>query len=315
MRRLAIAALVAAAAWSYGAPRAAAAEDTITVGIYAPSAPFDGPVQRLDYVSGLATHIAERVGAKRGVGRAYASATDFAAAVRRGDIQYAVIDAPYSAARGNPYKILATATRSGDAVTDWMLVTTGSAGSVRDLKGKVIALPKIGAKNTQFLTNVLLDGEIESGFFKDLVFAPDALSAVTSVKLGRADAAFVPAGVDLPSGVRRVFTVRGLPWPVLVALPGSDAGSHAAVASAAASYSGPVFSGFSAGEHGSKTLARRFSVQKKRGPMAVPTPRLNVTALFEARTFAIERPDVAELVDDPALHKAGGGKGRKKRGK
>src|SRR5262249_16173845 len=65
------------------------------IGLYAPTAPFSGPVARLDYVTGLA----ERLGGDL-VGRAYAKAADFNAAVKRGELGYAVVDFAYLAAVG-----------------------------------------------------------------------------------------------------------------------------------------------------------------------------------------------------------------------
>ena len=45
-------------------PPAALADDTVTVGLFAPSLPFDGPVARLDFVSQLASYLAGPAGAK-----------------------------------------------------------------------------------------------------------------------------------------------------------------------------------------------------------------------------------------------------------
>ncbi len=292
-RHRALAAVSAAFATAVvaGGTAHAQSRDTVTVGIYAPSAPFDGPVERLDFVSKLASHVASAAGASKGVGRAYSSATEFNAAVKRGDIQYAVIDGPYSAARGNPYKVLATAERGGATSATWQLVTSTSAKTVLDLRGKRISLPRIGSRNSAFLTNVLLGGELSESFFGAKVWSPDALSSLAAVKVGRADAAFVPSGIAVPSGMRRVFTTTRVSWPVFVALPSATDSRNAAVATAVASFSGgSVFSGFSKSGSDARSLARRFSRRNKRGPMAVPTPRLGVRDLMTGRTFAIERP-------------------------
>src|SRR6185503_19122163 len=73
------------------------------IGVYAPSAPFDGPVARLEFVSKLASLVGPGWS-----GRAFAKAGDLAAAIKRGEVKFAVLDAPYVAAIGVPYQILAT---------------------------------------------------------------------------------------------------------------------------------------------------------------------------------------------------------------
>jgi ABC-type amino acid transport substrate-binding protein len=291
----AAATLVGLAMLGRAAP-AAAQDGTITVGLFAPSAPFEGPVERLQFVSALAEHVADRVGAAKGIGRSYAKASDFAEAVSRGEVDYAVLDSPYGAARGLPFKVLATAVRGGSTQTAWVLVAAGDARRIADLKGKQITLPRIGVRDRSFLTRVLLGDEVAASFFAKVDFAPNALSALASVKLGRADAAFVPAGLALPDGARVIATAPDIGWPMLVALPSADADQSAKVAAAAASFQGgTVFSGFRDDNQVHRQLARRFTQRKRRGPMAVRPPQLDVKKLVENRRFALERADVGQL--------------------
>lgn len=278
-----------------GAPSLARGDTTIAVGIYAPSLPFEGPVERLEFVSTLATALAEAAGADRGVGRAYAKASDFAAAVRRGDLQYAVLDASYSAALGNPYPVLATGRARGDSEVAWQLVTAGDARTVLALRDGTIAVPRVGARDGAFLHNVLFDGELPRGLFDGAKASPDALSAIAAVELGRADAAFVPATVPRPAHLRTVFSAQPVPLPVLVALPSADGADRAAVAAAAARFSGGrALPGFSRGDTGSRALARRFSRRPKRGLFSVPPLRLGARRFTAGRSYRIERPDLEQ---------------------
>jgi len=48
-----------------------------------------------------------------------------------------------------------------------------------------------------------------------------------------------------------------------------------------------------------RSLARRFTVAAKRGPLAVPAIRLLVGDLVEGRTFAIERTPITAFVAKP----------------
>lgn len=271
-------------------PSSARADEVIAVGIYAPSLPFTGPVARLELVSRLASEVAEAVGADRGVGRAYGKAADFAAAVRRGELHYAVLDAPYSAALGNPYPVLATGMFGGNTQLDWHLLTSGDARTVLELEGARIAVARVGARDGAFLQNVLFSGELPRSFFERATFSPDARSAVAAVELGRADAAFVPANVPR-QGLRTLFTASPVALPVLVALPAADRSDRGAVMAAAARFTGDsALPGFARGDGGSRALARRFARRPKRGLMAVPPLRLGVRRLTAGQVHRIERP-------------------------
>jgi hypothetical protein len=197
-----IAALVAALAGT-----AAAAPVTSAC---APSTPFDGTA-RLDFANKLAAHLA---GAD-GVGRVYGKASDFAAALAKGDVQLAVVDAEFLATTGAPHTALAVAVRDGDTAAPWQLVARGAAG-ILELRGKTVLVPITDGRHAAFVDNALLGGELAAGFWK-IEPSPDALSAVAAVGLGKADAAVVPSGVALPAGVTRVATLPSVSWPVLIA--------------------------------------------------------------------------------------------------
>lgn len=293
--------LLLAAALVVATAGGARAQD-ITVGVYAPSAPFDSPVKRLEFANALARHLAGQGSKSSGVGRAYAKASDFTAAVARGDLRYAVVDAAYLAALGSPYQVLAVAVREGETGTSWQLVTSSDAPNVLGLKGKTIAVPAIGAKDDAFLTEVLFGGELPRGHFGKTIQSPDALSALAAVEHGRAAAACVPSGLELPSGVRSIATLPTISWPVLVALPGAPADLTTRVTEAAASFSGGGFSGFRRSDaEAIKALAGRFVHREHRGPLAVPALRLEADALLGGRSFSLPPTDAAGYARQPVL--------------
>jgi hypothetical protein len=299
----AIVTLLAALAFFASARPAAAQSSTITIGLYAPTAPFEGTGDRVTFINALADHLSKEAGGAKVTGKVYSSAGSFAAAAKKGEIQFAVVDAPYAAALGLPWKILGSAVRGGDSTAAWQVVGSSNINKLSDLKGKKVVVPSIGAKEGAFVTNVLLDGEVEASYFDKILEAADARSAVTMVSVGKADAAFVPAGVDLPGGVHAIMSLGQVGWPAFVALPSADEARTKAFGARVKSFSGSgAFSGFTGGDAGRyRNLAGSFGRGTKKGPMAVPPPaRLTVRDILEGRAFAIPLSNVLDLVEAPA---------------
>lgn len=265
----------------------AAAAEPVTVGVYAPSTPFDGTAARLEFANKLAAHLA---GAD-GVGRVYGKASDFAAALAKGDVQLAVVDAEYLATTGAPHTALAVAVRDGDTAAPWQLVARGAPAGILALRGKTVLAPITDGRHAAFVDNALLGGELAAGFWK-VEASPDALSAVAAVGLGKADAAVVPVGVALPSGVTRVATLPSVSWPVLIAAKDAPTAVVTAARERAGSFGGSgAISGFRAsGIDGYRALGRRMKRIVRQAPMLVPNLRLAVGELLEGRAFTVTRP-------------------------
>jgi hypothetical protein len=285
------------------APRLAWAQSsTITIGLYAPTAPFESTGDRVSFINALADHLEKEAGGAKVTGKVYSSASSFASAAKKGDIQFAVVDAPYAAAIGLPWKILGSAVRDGSSTAAWQVVGGDNVSKLADLKGRRVVVPATGAKESAFVTNVLLDGEVEGSYFTKIVEAADARAAVTMVSVGKADAAFVPAGVDLPSGVHSVKSLGEVGWPMFVALPAADEARTKAFGARVKSFSGSgAFGGFAGGDAGRyRGLAGSFGRGTKKGPMAVPPPaRLTVRDILEGRAFSIPLSNVLDLVEAP----------------
>lgn len=263
--------------------------ETLTVGLFAPTAPFPSTAARVELATKLGTHFGGAVGAT-GTGKVYARAGDFASAVKKGEVTLAVVDATYLAAAGGSYTILAAAVRNGESNHGWVLVGRG-ASKISDLKGKRILVPAIGGRESDFVLNVLLGGEVGRDFFAKLEPAPDTASALASLGLGKADAAVVPSGSDLPSGTSKVLELPTISGPLLVAYGPLTAAKKASLLEAAAAFHGDatVAALKPADADGVRAIVRRFSLPVKRGPFAVPAARLLVGDLVEGRTFTIER--------------------------
>jgi hypothetical protein len=283
------------------APVTAAAQG-ITVGLFAPTAPFESSGDRVSFINALAEHLASAAAGVKVTGKVYSTAAAFTAAVRKGEIQFAVIDAPYAAANALPYSILAAATRHGGASAPWQLIAKSSINSIRNLRDAKVAIPSVGAKAHSFVANALLGGEIEASYFASVTEAADPRSALAMITVGRVEAAFVPAGLEPPAGTKRIATLATVGWPMFVALPSADAKRTSAFAARVKSYSGSgTFTGFTdAAAANYRGLTTMFGKPAKKGPMALPPPaRLNVRDVLAGRAFAIPLSNPLVLVEAP----------------
>lgn len=303
MRAAVIAAVAVALAVGPGAPAAA---DTLGVGMYAPSAPFDGATARVELVTQLARALGDAVGAD-GVGRVYARAGDFAAAVKKGDVQVAVVDAAYLATASSG-TVIAASTRGGDTAIAWQLIARGDAASVLALAGKKLLVPTVGGREVDFVLNAELGGEVGKGFFASIASTPDTASTLAALGLGKADVAVVPADAAVPDGARKVTALPAVPGPLLVVYGAPSAARRRALAAAAVAFAGgAVITGFVADDGaGVRALAKRFTPPLRRGPMAVPSVKIVVGDLVAERALAIEAEPAArlaatiEMPEDPA---------------
>ncbi len=274
-----------------GAAVAPAAAEPVTVGVFVPSTPFEGTAARLEFAGKLATHLA----GPDGVGRVYGKSSDFAAALAKGDIQLAVVDASFLAASGAAHIDLAVAVRGGDTAVAWQLVARAPIAAILDLRGKTVVAPV--AAPGDFVLNAMFGGELPAGFLK-VEASPDVVSAVSAVALGKADAAVVPGGVALPGGVTAIAVLPSVSWPVLIAARGAPVDVVARARERAGSFAGSgAIAGFRAGgADGYLALARRLRRAVRQAPMLLPNLRITVGALIEGRTFTIPRAPMASYL-------------------
>lgn len=268
-----------------------ASADGVTVGLFAPTAPFPSTSARVELASRLGDHLGKALGSS-GSGKVFARGSDFAAAVKKGEVDVAVVDAAYLAAAGGNYTVLAAAVRNGESAHGWQLVARGT-DKLAALKGKRVLVPGIGGRESDLVLNVLFGGEVGKDFFAKIEAAPDTVSALAALGLGKADAAIVPRGVELPAGASVVLELPALSGPVLVAY-GLTPQQRQAVTAAALTFKGDaVVAGFRDTDGDAvRSIARRFTVPVKRGPLALPAIRLLVGDLVEGRTFSIERTPI-----------------------
>jgi hypothetical protein len=278
-------------------PRARA--DTVTVGLFAPSAPFPSTAARVELASKLGDHVGKAFG-QTGSGKVFARAGDFTAAVKKGEVTVALVDATFLAATGGNFTVIAAAVRGGETSHGWQLVARSSE-KVGTLKGKRLLVPGVGGREADFVLNVLLGGEVGRDYFAKIEAAPDTASALAALGLGKTDAVVVPSGVELPSGTSVVLTLPTLSGPVLVAFGTLTAQHKASLAEAASTFKGDatVASLRPVDVEVVRQIVRRFAPTTKRGPLAVPAIRLLVGDLVEGRTFALERTPATAFTASP----------------
>ncbi len=279
---------------------AAARAEPVTVGVFAPSAPFPSTAARVELATRLGEHIGRALGATPGgIGRAYARAGDFAAAVRKGEVTVALVDATYLAGTGG-YVVIASAVRGGDTAQAWQVIARAGTRTLAELRGKRVLVPSNGGREADLVLNALLGGA-ERDLFGQIEAAPDTASAVAALGLGKADAAIVPAGVELPAGTAPIAALPALPAPVLVAYGAVPAARRAQLARAAASFQGDatIAALREGGGDAVRALARRFAPPVKRGPWLVPAVRLVAGDLLEGRALAIERAPASAFAIAP----------------
>ncbi len=248
-----------------------ATEKKLTVAIFAPNAPFASGTDRFNFIQRLAQQISSVAGVPA-EGKAFARAGDLEAAIRRKQIDFAVIDGVFLAAKGAPYPVLAIATTSGETQPRWSLYSQW-ATDVKSLEGKKLAIPNSGGRDDEFIGNALFDGELQvRKFFGSKTTAPDVASAVTAVKLHKADAVFAPESEG--KGLKAVFDAGRVPN---AAFCDTNPSAHSSeivskVKNAVLSHSvSAAIDGWKPGEAGIyRALAGRMAPRSKRPIMAEP---------------------------------------------
>ena len=284
MRALVVALVIAAALPAHA--------DTVKIGVFAPAAPFPSTAARVELATKLADHLAKATGGT-GVGRVYARAGDFAAAIKKNEITVALVDPAYLASTSG-YTVIGASVRGGSVDQGWQLVAKTGL-KFADLKGKRLQVPANGGRESAFVLEVLLGGNVARDYFAKLEVASDTLG------LGKTDVIAVPAGVELPAGTQTVLALPGIAGPVLVTYGSLSVQQRSQLAVAATAFKGDsTITGFRAADSDAvKAIARRYGSTQKRGPLTVPAVRLVVGDLVEGRKLAIERTPAIDFVTVP----------------
>jgi hypothetical protein len=181
---------VAAALIAAIRPAAAQQRRPLTVAIFAPRAAFKGPYDLFAYGDRLAAFIGKEAGlAVKSV--VFAKPRQLEAAIRRGEVSFAVLDPLYLASKR--HKVLALATVDGRPRQRWALYAAIGQKSC-SLQGQRLAHVKASGQDLAFVERVLLGAALKlKRFFGAIQGLRDAGNAISAVKLGRADCTLAPA--------------------------------------------------------------------------------------------------------------------------
>ncbi len=189
----------------------------LVVAMYAPTSPLPSAEARFAFVVKLVQKLqSSGIPAE---GKVYAKAGDLESAIKKGQVDLAILDAFYIAERGSGYPVVAVSTASGELFLRWGLYTHLPSGSILDMAGKRLAWVSPSGGQPTYITNVLLYGELKAQFFQLRPAAPDLSAAVSEVVLRRADCVFAPEVAVVGKQLRRAYDAGDsgrIPNPALV---------------------------------------------------------------------------------------------------
>lgn len=189
----------------------------LNLALYAPTAPLESAEARFAFVERLARHL-QGAGIPV-VGRAFARSQDLESAIKRGQVDLAILDALYLAERGASYPVLAVATAGGEVTARWGLYTAADrpATTLQGLTATRLSWVQAGGRDSSYIDNVFLEGEIKTAqFFVLRPPATDLSGAISDVLLRRADCVFASEQAVAGKGLRRVLETGRIPHPALV---------------------------------------------------------------------------------------------------
>ena len=269
----------------------------LTVAIYTPTIQFANSAARLSYVQGMAKAIAANTGI-RVEGLSFTTLSKLIAAKP----DFAIIDAQCYANNMN-WRLLANARVNGRTSRSWALYSR-LGSQLADLRSKKLAFVKTGCGDTRFIENAMLESELDSGFFSDLVGKSNLSGAVAEVATYRgAHAVFAPSGSQ--KGLTKVFDSGAVPTPAFVQL---DVKLSEAIAKkvkdAVVGYgASSAIDGWSAdNDRAYRALRTRMGKRVKRGLFADPEPvRIDPKeVLVEPKTLdSIAMPELEQNFERP----------------
>lgn len=271
---------------------AAWAEKKTTLGVFLPTTLTDGQ-QRFTFAESLASQLStalEQPVAAKSFGRY----EDFEKAVRDGLVDFAVVDA-LSAVQMEKATPIAFAALAGETAQRWAIISN-TKGSVKDLKGKRLALTRsAGPLDAKFVSRVVFGGDLDEKHFEKFILVPNVESALKVLEAKGAEAALVPLS-HVPKDVRVLFRSSKVPGAVLVTLRDSGLAEKLPELEAVAPFSGFV-----------RMQGREFEDFRKltqkgpapRQPALVESPQLRVDtdALVRAGQLTPVLPSFTSVMD------------------
>jgi hypothetical protein len=190
---------------------AAGEQPTLTVAVYLPTTLTDG-AQRLATGDKLGQELCQKLGCKP-VARNFARYADFAAAVKEGSVDLGLVDGWVLGSTPDLPLPVALGQLGTESARRWALVTGPGVrgGRALSLSGKSVALTRaLGSNEGRFAREVLFEGDFDPEKRYKLTSVPTIESALRTLEIGTAEAAFVPAQ-HVPAKAKVVYQSPAVP--------------------------------------------------------------------------------------------------------
>lgn len=292
--RLAVAALLLAAL-------ASSARAEVVLGVFAPAAPLENTEARLELGTALAAQLTSALPQGQKVRpRVFVRIAEFE---KVKDLALVLVDSTYVPSAPASWRILA---RSPDMA--WQLVARKGIDSIASLLRQPQRRLAVATGGSQALASRIADGLLRGEarvLFTDIAHAPDSVSALAALALGKVDCVLVPRDTPLmPASATVILSLDAEPIPgmVLMATGQVSDEQRRRFAEVAPAFRGqaPVPSLFAVDGKTRETIVQRLAVTPRRGPMAAPPLRALVGRLLVEPEVSISLPSPAEFVVVPS---------------
>lgn len=280
---------------------ASPARAEVVLGVFAPAAPLENTEARLALGTALAAHLATAVPQGGKVRpRVFVRISEFEKAK---DLALVLVDSTYVSSAPTSWRMLA---RSPDMA--WQLVARKGIDSVASLLRQPQRRLSVATGGSDALAARIADGLLRGearALFTGIAQAPDSVSALAALALGKVDCVLVPRETPLmPSGATVILSLDAEPIPgmVLMSTGQLDDEQRRSFAELAPSFRGaaPVPSLFAADAKTREAIVQRLAVSARRGPMAASPLRALVGRLLVDPVASIPLPSPVEFVVTPS---------------
>lgn len=270
------------------------------VGVYAPSLVFGGSLEKARFAEQVAAALSQRTGLEF-KGEAFARVED----LKSTGVDFAVLGGIYYAASG-----LGQPLAYGAGQEQMVLAANPASGAnLAQLKGKKLILPPPRKLCQAYVSATALGHQAQAERFFQVESTKDMQSALTAVKIGRADVTLTYASYARAQGLRVLHTAGPGPLPVAVQInPKLPADVTQKVRGAFSGLALQAGGGVMQGFGGSGKEARSFGAAARsrlQRPQAIMSEAARVRLGFDAttggRSAPLAPPQAVDLAPVPPL--------------
>lgn len=272
----------------------------VVLGVFAPAAPLENTEARLELGTALAAHLTTALPQGEKVRpRVFARVAEFEKAK---DLALVLVDSTYVPFAPASWRVVA---RSPDMA--WQLVARKGIDSVAALMRQPQRRLSVATGGSDSLASRIADGLLRGearALFTHISQAPDSVSALATLALGKVDCVLVPRDTPMMLGsATAILSLDAEPMPGMVLMATSQLGDERRrlFAEVAPTFRGaaPVPSLFAADARTREAIVQRLAVTARRGPMAAAPLRALVGRLLVDPVASIPLPPPEAFVAVP----------------